>query len=150
GLELILVDDERRPVPLSMTELLGILARRPPHILVLQSIGACSPAPPISGVPLLFHLRREAASLKARQEVQVWWRDVLGAQADPVKAFHELGSDARRSGVIITDYERWETTLSHYTPRTDRPRSRLDRRLQRQAIWDAVRDLVQSPQRRVS
>jgi TIR domain len=149
GLELILEDENGRAISIDVADLLG-LTSRPPQVLVLQTVGNCPPSPPIKGIPLLLHLRRESASFHARQELQVWWSSVLGGQWDPAKAFHELGAEARCSGTIITDYERWETTLSHHTPKTDRPRSRLDRRLQRQAIWDAVRDLVQSPQRRIS
>jgi hypothetical protein len=61
-----------------------------------------------------------------------------------------MGSEARCCGIIQTDYEVWETSVSDYTPKVDRPRSRLDRTSQREAVLHAVRDLVTNRRRRVT
>jgi hypothetical protein len=61
-----------------------------------------------------------------------------------------MGAETRCCGTIQTDYETWETSVSDYTPKVDRPRSRLDRTSQREAVLHAVRDLVNTQRRKVT
>ncbi|HSK78542.1 MAG TPA: toll/interleukin-1 receptor domain-containing protein, partial [Thermoanaerobaculia bacterium] len=150
GLRLILEDENGQPAGVPFKNLAALLGSPPPQVIFLHTFGACSIAPPIPGVSLLLHLRRQRTSWQARQEAQGWWEDVFGNGWDPVRAFHEIGPEARRHGAVQTDYEAWETNVSDYTPKIDRPRSRLDRTGQREAVLHAVRDLVNNTRRRVT
>lgn len=149
-LELLLEDDEGRPAAVPFSTVAGWWGDRPPQVVFLNTVGEASLAPALPRVPLLYHQRSPAPVAQLRRDAQLWWESVLGEGWQPVRAFHELGGEARRRGCIATAFEQWETKLSDHTPKVDRARAFLDRRTQRQAIWDAVRELVHHRQRRVS
>ncbi|MCP4660529.1 MAG: hypothetical protein GY856_34445, partial [bacterium] len=149
GLELMLRDADGKPRPIPFARLTAAL-KLPPQILFLNTVGPCPPAPPIPGVPLVVHLRRRAADWATRRDAQIWWNDVLGGRSDPVRAFHDLGPEGRRCGIIRTDYQNWKTTVTALPPKADLPRARLDRKDHREAMMGAVRRLVASSERRVT
>ena len=149
-LELILETASGRAETVRFSTLAKLLARHPPQILVLSTVGESPLMPAVPGVSMALHLRHPDAGAASRSLAQEWWVEVAGHGTDPVVAFHELGEDARRIGAVLTGYESWEASLSDYVPKVDRARSRLDRRRQRQAVWGAVRELVDNPRRKVT
>ncbi len=149
GPELVLRDADGKPRPLPFACLTDAW-KLPPQILFLNTVGPCPPAPPVPGVPLVVHLRRRDADWATRRDAQIWWNEVLGGRWDPVRAFHELGREARRCGIIRTDYQNWKTTVSELTPKVDLPRARFDRKDHREAVMGAVRRLVDGRERRVT
>lgn len=155
GLEILLPDADGRPRSLAFDELTAAIdADHPPMILVVSTFGSCPLVPALPGVAVVVHLRHEAAGIRegfeARRQGMTFWSDVLQEGWDPVKAFHELGPDARHDGRIRTDYDHFETRVADHTPKIDRARSRLDRRPQREAVMSLIRDLVGLQNRRVT
>ena len=149
-LEILLQDASGKPCPLRFEEFAERFASRSPSVVVLHTVGPCPPALALPGAAAVLHLRRAAPSQEGRQQALFFWDDVLAGGKNPANAFHELGSRVRTRGLIWTDYDPFETRHSDRTPKVDRPRSRLDRRKQRDAVTGLVRDLVRSHQRRLT
>ncbi len=138
---------------ISIERLAELVAKRPPRIVMLNTIGACPPASPLPGVAAGVHLRHDDTGRRqhdARFAAAAWWEAVLGIGLEPVRAFRELPETARARATIFTDYHDWKLDHSDYVPKVDRPRAHLDRRDQRRAVIDAVEDLVRDRRRRVT
>jgi len=150
SLELLLGADEGADVWVPLIELATQWGGRPPQVLFLNTFGECPLAPALPGVPLLYHQRQPEPTPQARRFAQRWWQSILGDGLKPVPALHEIGTSARHRGAMITAYELWESHRADHTPKIDRPGIHLDRKDQRRAIWDAVRELATNTQRRVT
>jgi hypothetical protein len=155
GLELLLAGAEGRPAAVPFARLAELLARRPPQVVVVNTLGECPPAPPLPGVAAVLQLRhpeirRPEDSAPARMAAAAFWEAVLGAGVDPVRAFSALRPEIRRHGAITTDYHDWTLDHSEYVPKVDRPRAHLDRRRQRRVVLEAVEELARKPKRRVT
>jgi len=149
GCELLL-GDGGSVEPLPLAELAEWLVPHPPQVLVLNTPEDVPPAPAFRRPAACLHLRGVSDLWRARQHALDWWQAVLLLDHDPARAFCALPTEARRRGILTTDYRRWQHEHSDYTPKVDRARAHLDRRDQRRVVREAVEELVRSPRRRVT
>ena len=150
GLRLMLEDSTRQPSWMDFVDLVKLLERNPPSLLVLNTVGECPLVEPIPAIDTVFHLRHHDGDWTARSETAAWWNAVLSEQMDPVRAFYSLDIDVRHRGAIYARYQRWTLEHTEAVSKVDRPRAHLDRRDQRRVVRDAVSELVNIPRRRVT
>lgn len=155
GLEILLATAEGRPAAVAFAHLAELLARRPPRVVVVNTLGECPLVLPLPGAAALLHLRHPEIrqpedSGPSRMAAAVFWKAVLGTGLHPEQAFSQLRPAIRRHGAITTDYHDWTLDHSEYVPKVDRPRAHLDRRRQRRVVLEAVEELARKPKRRVT
>ncbi len=121
----------------------------PPSLVLLHTFGepAAVRAPP--RVPVLVHLHHAQPSYAARRAAGRFWRSVLEQGSDPARAFHEL-APGERHGAVWSECERWQIETREVVSKAGRPRSRLDRRSQRERVLTTVRELVEGRRRRLT